>query len=332
MHVVRLVGLVFFLFGVPTLGWDSHAVRGVSWYGMETEVHHLEGLDVFDVETHMDRMSHFGFNTLRLPFAMEGVLSGVYENNGAYDTLHKVFQSAERYPMGIILDLHRLFFHTTSPLWHSSMAVHHVSNTEETVVLSETNVLRGWKDLLDRFSFYPSLLGIDLYNEPHGEASFHTGNKSTDFQLFIERAMQELNVSFFFATGIHWGQDMRSYSHLPESYRSRLVLSPHVYGPTVSTMEKDDWKTNPSILVYRWNTYFGYLDTMGWTVVIGEFGASQYSTEDMLWLSYFVDYLRQRNMGWIFWAWNPWSHDVQGFLQGDWKTPVPEKWRLLSSL
>jgi endoglucanase len=280
-------------------------------------------------------MKSLGFNTLRIPFAMEGVMSGNYRHNGAYDVLHTLFVECEQQNMSVILDLHRLFFHTTSPLWHSSLSIFR-KETNTSVVLSETNVLTGWKVLLSLFQGYHSLLGIDLYNEPHGIASFHSGNTSTDFQRYVEKAVQELDEwsPLFFITGIQWGQDMRNYSFL--QHNPRLIMAPHVYGPALTAIPGgDEWMTDPHILEYRWKTYFGYLGAppQNRTIVIGEFGASQYFPHDLLWLSYFVDYLKTHpSWGWIYWAWNPGSHDVEGFLEWDWKTPVPSKYDILSRL
>lgn len=315
----------------------SHAtinIRGLNWFGLETDQHALEGLYAFPVRTHVQRMASFGFNTLRVPFAMEGVISGLYRETGAYDTLHDVFKACDEHNMSVVLDLHRLFFHTTSPLWHSSLAVT-VRETNVSVVMSETNVLAGWKVVLSAFRGYSSLMGIDLYNEPHGDASFHTGNRSTDFQLFVERAVEELGewTPKIFITGIHWGQDMRAYDALNVS-QEKIVMAPHVYGPALTPVQGGDaWKTDPSILEYRWNHYFGYLATKGWTIVVGEFGASEYNPDDMIWLSHFANFLKKHSAwGWMYWAWNPGSHDVQGFLEWDWKTPVPSKFKILSKL
>ena len=309
-------------------------IRGINWFGLETPQKMLEGLDVFPPAVHVQRMKSFGFNTLRSPFAMEGVLSEEYRYNGAYDTLHTLFAECEFQNMSIVLDLHRLFFYTTSPLWHSSVSVPIQDATGTTVIMSETNVLTGFKIFLSYFQGYRSLLGIDLYNEPHGDVTFHTGNSSTDFQRYVERAVFELDEwsPLFFVTGIHWGQDMRNYSFL--SQNSRIVMAPHVYGPTLTSIPGDDgWKTDPAVLEYRWNVYFGYLAQQGWTMVIGEFGANQYSNDDMLWFSFFVDYLEKHpGWGWMFWAWNPSSKDVQGFLEWDWETPVSSKYQILSKL
>lgn len=309
-------------------------VRGINWFGLETEQHRLEGLDVFSLETHVQRMASFGFNAIRVPFAMEGVVSGLYRETDAYDTLHALFVETQRHNISILLDLHRLFFHTTNPLWHSSRSVT-IRGTNLSVEMSETNVLAGWEVVLSAFGHYPNLLGIDLYNEPHGDASFHTGNKSTDFQLFVERACRQLGPKIFI-TGIPWGQDMRGYHFLNVS-REKIVMAPHVYGPTLTAIPGGDgWKTDPTILEYRWNHYFGYLATPsggGWAIVVGEFGASEYNQDDMIWLSHFVHYLQKHpGWGWMYWAWNPGSHDVQGFLESDWKTPVPSKFKILSKL
>ena len=329
----------FFLIPCVATTLNSNHIRGMNWFGMETEMHTLEGLYAFPVKEHIERMKGFGFNTVRVPFAMEGVWSGEYDkkqfegNKSSYDILHELFQSTQRYGMGVVLDHHRLFFKTTSPLWHSSLSVYNAA-TGVATVLSENNVLMGLQTVLTTFEVYPNLLGLDLYNEPHHTASFHTGNQSTDFEMFLERCMNELVVRegvLFFTTGINWGQDMREFRFLDTRYNHTLVLSPHAYGPTLTAIRDPAWESDPSILWYRWDVYFGFLQP-NWTVVIGEFGADQYNDKDMMWLSYFVRYIYEKQMGWMFWAWNPSSKDVQGFLEWDWKTPNAAKKQILQAL
>ena len=300
-----------------------YTVRGINWYGMEINGRVMEGLWIRDITDHITQMKQEGFNTLRIPFALEGVISGSYAtpldasmisactscpcNATAWDVLDIVFHQ----DMNIILDLHRLNFSQTSPYWYNHF-------------FSEDQVLMGWSHIIQRYANHPTFMGIDIYNEPHGSSTLQEW--SSFCSRFANTLEPWLNDRLIFVSGIHWGEDLRGVT--PTIFSSdRFIMSPHSYGPTLNHLIFDEEAT----YIERWETYYGHLNE-SFAVVIGEWGGNQAYPPDVRWMTYFVDYLLQKRFGSCFWAWNPNSQDVRGYLLSDWTTVDPLKHSLMQRL
>jgi hypothetical protein len=200
-------------------------------------------------------------------------------------------------------------------------------------------MIKGWKIMLNKYAEYDCLLGIDLFNEPHNLATFNTHNIETDWKLFVQTSFYELHPyipnKLFFVNGINWGEDFRTFTYnntndwFPEEDRRYIILSPHSYGSIINHYPVTTYEHSK----YHWELYFGFLKS-NWTLVIGEWGSNDRFLSEKLWMTYFVQYLLENDQfgGWIFWAWNPNSRDVRGYLEPDWETPNPFKKKLLSKL
>jgi endoglucanase len=69
-------------------------------------------------------------------------------------------------------------------------------------------------------------------------------------------------------------------------------------------------------------------------VLVGEFGGRETGpdTPEGVWQRAFVEYLREKKLGFIYWSWNPNSSDTGGVLADDWLTVVEPKRTLLAPL
>lgn len=338
--------------------------HGINWFGMEEADAVLDGLYARSLSSHLHAISlEEGFNLIRIPLSLRNVINGTYDvvpsescysacqeciGKTPFEILDTIFEWCDsgKYPVRILLDMHRLENYRTDPLWYSNH-------------FNESVVMEGWKILLMRYARYSSLVGIDLYNEPHDPATFDSGNITTDWRLYCQRWVREMfpfliahrqPLPLVFINGIKWGQDMRDFTEdavhdwfSPEEKR-KIVLSPHSYGPTLTATKELSYQ----YLSYRWDLYYGFLAS-NWTIVIGEWGGSQYNPDDVTWMNVHVEYLfrhvfpiQKQNLrsmrtnysfsGECFWAWNPTSKDVHGYLEDDWMTPVLLKKKLLSKL
>lgn len=316
-------------------GGQPFMVRGMNWYGTELSNRVVEGLWVRGVRSHLSQMDSVGVNTVRIPIALQGIIRGDYDtpispdlitgcddcgsDPDTYDILRIIMDACSSLGMSVILDMHRLYYQKTSPLWYSRD-------------FSEQDVLAGWNTILDRFGTHPALMGIDLYNEPHGVATINTGNDLTDWDGFVQRALGVLRIPSYklvFVGGIAWGEDMRRVagSRIPTT----VVLAPHAYGPKLTKLPEDR-VNNTDYLFDRWDAMFGYLVDMSYTVCITEWGGDQDFRPDRTWMEAFVLYLSSRPFsGQCMWAWNPNSVDVKGYLEPDWITPDPLKKKLFNS-
>eukprot|EP00879_Flechtneria_rotunda_P026086 GHRR01027770.1.p1 GENE.GHRR01027770.1~~GHRR01027770.1.p1 ORF type:complete len:189 (-),score=43.53 GHRR01027770.1:148-714(-) len=116
---------------------------------------------------------------------------------------------------------------------------------------------------------------------------------------------------------------------LKKPYRKRVVISPHVYGPSVSHAD-DKYAATGSFKML--DTTFGYLTKQGYCVAptdcqrfpvaIGEFGSRFSDPKDLEHLNDFADYLDNEGFGitgdhkeignWFYWSWNAKSGDTGG--------------------
>lgn len=191
-----------------------------------------------------------------------------------------------------------------------------------------------------------NIMGIDIFNEPWDYTWAEWRSLIDDAYTAINSVNQNILV---FAQGIgnksefgggnnpNWGENLyEAVTNPPTMPKSRLVYSPHTYGPSVCTqgffsdlnaqpqcagLQEDafgDAKCqiiiDSAILEPGWEEHFGYLKAEGYAVCIGEFGGNRewpnkaekrhqdrYSyltdkTTDWKWQNAFVNYLLKKNI------------------------------------
>lgn len=155
------------------------------------------------------------------------------------------------------------------------------------------------------------------------------------------------------ASNPNWGENLYDAGKNPPTMpKSKLVYSPHTYGPAVfvqkmfadpsqpecATIEGDAFADkkcqiviNQKTLDLGWHEHFGYLKAMGYAIAIGEYGGNMdwprkagshaesifgYLTDkntDEKWQNAFVDYLmREGIFDSFYWSINPESADTYG--------------------
>jgi hypothetical protein len=123
-------------------------------------------------------------------------------------------------------------------------------------------------------------------------------------------------------------------SLMSKSYLNQVVLSPHVYGPSVTGATAN---YSGSGLYNRLSSSFGNLAKTGYCVgstchqfpiAIGEFGSEFTATGDLQFLQSFASYLNNDNdavdgqhnaiNNWFYWSYNPNSGDTGGIVDNSW--------------
>ena len=226
-------------------------LRGVSWFGMETETHVPHGLWARDYRELLAQIRATGFNLIRLPFSVNAVrsanVSGIDFSKGdnaalqglpPLEVLDRIVSEADRLGLLVLLDCHRLDDTKIPELWYDE-------------AFSEQDWLDCWRLMARRYGRAANVIGADIKNEPHGAASWGTGDPKTDFRLAAERCGDaihavaphwlivvegvEKNVPGQQLPGHWWGGNLEGVRKFPVrlAQADRVVYSPHEYGPGV---------------------------------------------------------------------------------------------------
>ncbi|MDJ0619773.1 MAG: cellulase family glycosylhydrolase [Calothrix sp. MO_192.B10] len=334
-------------------------LRGVNWFGIETETQVPQGLWQRDYKDMLSQIKQLGYNLIRLPYSVQALRSDSpallpdatsinyaigsnkdLQGKTPVEVMDLIIQEAERQGLLILLDSHRLNNQRIPELWYGDG-------------FTEADWIDTWKMLATRYKNQANVIGADLKNEPHGKASWGTGDLKTDWRLAAERAGNEIlaiNPNWLIVVEgveknvpnqvlkIHWqGGNLEGVKRYPVrlSRRNKLVYSPHDYGPGVYNQPYFADKKFPENLIHRWQIGFHYISSQNLApILIGEFGGRQVDTKspEGIWQNKLVEYIKQKNLSFAYWSWNPNSADTGGILLDDWHSVDIPKQQLLSQL
>jgi aryl-phospho-beta-D-glucosidase BglC (GH1 family) len=210
--------------------------------------------------------------------------------------------------------------------------------------------IEDWVFLAKRYRGNDALIGMDLNNEPHNNtnnvefAAWGTGDPKYDWKMAAEECGNEIlkvnphvliiieGVQRYKQYNYWWGGNLIGVKDHPVklSDNSKLVYSPHEYGPEVHLQPwYQDTADFPANMKGIWDRYFGYIyDENIAPLLIGEFGIANMggiNGKAGIWFDHFLKYMAGR-YSWTFWCWNPNSGDTGGILAYDWVTLT--KWKV----
>ncbi len=325
---------------------NTFLMNGINWFGMETETFAPHGLWTRSMDSMLDQIAELGYNTLRVPFSNQAFRSGSVPNGidfhqnphlvgkSALEILDILVQKAGERNMRIVLDRHRPNAHSQSDLWYTS-------------AVSEEQWIADWEMLAERYRNNPIVIGADLHNEPHGRATWGSGQISTDWRLAAQRAGNRIlavnpdwliiveGVESYGGHNYWWGGNLRGAADHPVvlSVPNKLVYSTHDYATSVYHQSWFNAPNFPHNLQGIWDETWGYLLKENIApVLVGEFGTKFEATADQIWLNELVDYMEANGASFTYWCWNPNSVDTGGILQNDWRTVNQQKQNVLNRL
>ncbi|MFD3505658.1 cellulase family glycosylhydrolase [Streptomyces sp. NPDC058678] len=329
-------------------------IAGINWFGFETANHVTHGLWARDYKSMIDQMKSLGYNTLRMPFSDDILKSGTVPDSidfsggknadlrglTSLQVLDRIVSYAGQDGLKVILDRHRPDAAGQSALWYTS-------------AVPESTWITNLKALATRYRGNPTVIGIDLHNEPHDPACWGCGDTTRDWRLAAERAGNAVlsvnpdllilveGVQTFNGVSGWWGGNLMGVAEYPVrlDVPNRVVYSAHDYATSVA---QQSWFSDPSFPANMpgiWDKYWGYIFKQNIAPVwVGEFGTTLQSTVDQKWLAALVTYLRSTSaygsdsFHWTFWSWNPNSGDTGGILKDDWSTVDTVKDGYLASI
>ena len=317
----------------------AHVLRATSWFGMETSNCAPHGLWTINLDDGMAQIASFGFNAIRLPFSNECLdpastpssisyaVNPRLEGLSTLKLMDAVVASAKAHGLSIILDRHRPDSAAQSELWYTSR-------------YSEQRWIADWTMLATRYAKDPTVVGVDLHNEPHGPACWGCGDPKRDWAAAATRAgnaVLRVNPKLLVVVeGVErqkssttwWGGGLADAKKHPVTLTvaHRLVYSIHDYPASVFAQPWFSAKSYPRNLEGVWKASWGYLQEGGKTpVLLGEFGTKLQTTSDQQWLAALVEYVRVNQMSFAYWSFNPNSGDTGGLVKDDWRTPERAK-------
>src|SRR5919197_2033582 len=160
---------------------QGHAVRlsGVNWFGLETCAFPPDGLGVRSWGDLLDQVRALGFNTIRLPFSdqlldptsdprsINYTLNPDLRGLSGLQVMDRLIAGAGQRGLRIILDRHRPDCAAQATLWYTRR-------------YPEQRWIADLVRLALRYRQEPTVIGIDLHNEPHEQATWGDSNRATD--------------------------------------------------------------------------------------------------------------------------------------------------------
>jgi endoglucanase len=323
-------------------------LQGVNWFGFETAAHLPHGLWSRRLPDVMAQIRRMGFNTIRLPFSLQALTSqepvanvgpnAQLQGKTPQQAMDVVIDAAARAGLMVLLENHSLADDGyTYGLWYGQGG------------FDEDDWVAAWQGLARRYRDRSNVIGADLKNEPHGDATWGTGGP-TDWRRAAQRAgnaVLEIAPDWLIVVeGIEktvaggkldthwWGGNLEGVRRAPVrlSRANRLVYSPHEYGPGVFPQPWFGRPDTAQLLARRWRDGWGFIREQGIApLLVGEFGGRRVDLQspEGRWQRQFLDHLARTGISWTYWALNPNSGDTGGVLRDDWTSVDRAKLQLL---
>jgi endoglucanase len=251
--------------------------------------------------------------------------------------MDRIIQGAHNAGLKVILDDHGTSADQRTALWYTGQA-------------PQASWIQDWVMLAKHYRSNDTVIGADLYNEPHSPATWGDGNPSTDWRLAAEKAGNAIlaanpnwliiveGIDVYHGDSYWWGGNLEGAAKYPVVLSSpdKLVYSAHDYGPSVYD---EQWfkVSNPSELTQTlppiWEKNWAYLQMDGIApVFVGEFGGPSMGQDlEGVWQRTLFSFLRKNQFSYAYWAWNADSGDTGGILNNDWTTVNQSKMDVLSA-
>jgi len=330
-------------------------INAVGWFGFENTHMVPDGLGAQSYRAIMDRMVQAGFNALRLPFsnallhnpimpsginlALNPDLAGL----SGLALMDKIIAYAGQIGLKVILDDHNSSGTNglnASGLWYDQ-------------TYSDANFQSDWAMLAKHYAGNATVIGADLFNEPHSVISNGsvTGatwgdGSATDWQAAAQRAgnaIQAVNPNWLIVVeGIqayqndytNWGANLEGVASHPVvlNVANQLVYSAHTYPSTVDTETWNSVYNKVPDVTVAWTKQFGYIAQQNMApLFIGEYGANYTSATDLSWMKALTAYANtqagvalqpgQQGLSTAYWAWNAYpGTTLVGLTQPDYAT------------
>ena len=334
-------------------------VRGISHFGFSSEILQPQFLWSMGWKEQIAQIKSLGFNAVRLPFVPDALYVTTPVNQLSYvdpnknpeligktplQVLDLWMAEANRQGLYVMLDFHSVSRYRLYPTWFIDNPNDYWL-TYNGQAYSADHWVRDLKFVAARYAHLQNFFAIDLYNEPHGQVRWSTGDPQvTNSKFYWKPAAEKAAAAvlqsnprlLIFVQGINgnydgiedsslsmnWGESFQQQAYQPLNIAAdKLVLSPHTYGPDVYVKSSFSAPDFPNNLPAQWDKLFGQFAGVH-PIVVGEwggrFGDGGVGEQDVIWQNALVDYLLSKNIrSSFYWCYTPNSTDTGGILDDD---------------
>ncbi len=328
-------------------------LASVNWYGASDTELVVGGLDKAPLKVIVAQIKKLGFNSVRLPFSNLMLHATTVDPSAVVANSHLASLSPlmvydevvrELSAAGIYVIINN---HTTHPMWCCNFDEDGLWFTHD---YSEDQWLDDWTMMVKRYRDNPMVIAADLRNEVR--ISRHKnkllpmvpnwGKGGHDWRAAAEKAgarvLAENPNLLVIVEGINFPREhLQGVANDPIRLpiADRLVYAAHNYAfispSTLGEKYGDMQEPNLHAQVAReWGYVVSPARHFTAPVWVSEFGEA-YNASDKKWFTYFVNYLRQQDLDFAYWALNPGpkasgDEELFGLLQDDWHEPISD-WR-----
>ena len=336
---------------------ESVRITGVNWFGFETSSFLVHGLWTRSYKSMLDQVKSIGFNTLRIPFSNQMLLSsstinGLNTNGAAADNaallglsplqaLDEIIRYSGSIGLRVFLDRHsaKADGFTSEDVWY----------IPGDPLYTEQKWVDDWVVLAARYRGNPTVIGADLFNEPKNTAQWVAWSQAAsrcgdaihavnpDWLIIVEGTQHWTDGSTNW-----WGGNLRGVASSPVvlARPNKLVYSAHEYPASVWPQTWFADSSFPRNMPAIWGANWGYIYSSNLApILIGEFGSKLATSLDKTWMTSFVAFmngdflldggsglaLNSKGLSFTYWCLNPNSGDTGGILNEDWTTVDPVK-------
>lgn len=290
---------IFSFFGIAHVitAYNNSIIRGINWYGHETELGKFTCSWQHPTEYYLEKLKDMGFNSLRIPFSHQ------YVRNGDFSSLDHFFNIVGNYNMTVILDFHRVHNQAQSPV--------------PTDGISKEEFWDSWTTIANRYKDHKELTGLELFNEYQLSDITYWNDFMKETILHIEERIPQRFE--YIVNGYQWGGKLTGITLEDLPIKDRVKYSIHKYIFSGNSAPSD------------WDVSFGSYPEK---TIVTEWGfRTPDEGEDQTWWGkMFIDYLKKRDIrNTYFWCLSH-SGDTKALLYDDCENVNWEKLKIIQTL
>jgi hypothetical protein len=274
-------------------------IRGIAWFGLETEHRDLMCTWTHGIEWNLKKIENLGFNVVRIPFSYD------YVKRGDWHVMDNLFEEVKKTNLSLVLDYHRL-------------QETHQSFKPYNELVTFDHFLSSWETILKRYEYHPQLVGVDIWNEYQGTNYVEWNNLARQIVSFIDSRFSH-RLWVYWVQGTKWSGSIHDVFLDDMSCSDRIIYVVHKY-----------WFSDTEPLEQNWDWSFGNHTSA--KINVGEWGYISDNPKEIDWAVRFVKWLKVKGIhNSFFWTWSFNSGDTGGVLLPNCETVDCKKMYLLKN-